>query len=152
MQVVTTAIIPKPPTELWPLLCGSKMDPEIPCLFRLGIPKPVECRLPSGNVGVGEARTCVSDSGIINQRITIREPPRTLYFEMIDSNLYFRPCVTSISERFELEPYSLSSTRITRATSIQLTGVAPWLKGLIMFIGMKTVHKYVFRNWSLPRA
>ena len=70
MRVRTSIVIQRPPAEVWPLLCSSKMDPRIPCLFRLGIPKPVECRLPDGAGGVGQRRECVSDRGVIRQRIT----------------------------------------------------------------------------------
>ena len=106
MQVVTKAIISKPPDKLWPLLCSSRMDPEIPCLFRFGIPKPVECRLPDGVGGVGHQRQCVSDRGIINQRIIQWDEPNTLRFEMEDTNLYFRPCIDSIIEEFQLKAIS----------------------------------------------
>jgi hypothetical protein len=40
------------------------MDTRIPCVFRLGIPKPVQCRLPDGVGGVGARRECVSNRGV----------------------------------------------------------------------------------------
>lgn len=148
MKVVTTVILPRSPKDIWPLLCSSKMDPRIPCFFRLGIPKPVECRLPGGKGGVGQARQCISDKGMINQRITHWEEPTLLRFQMEDSTLYFRPCVTSIQEEFSLNPHGDTQTRITRTTTIQVIGMARWLKGMIMCIGMKFVHRYVFHNWA----
>lgn len=148
MRVITKTIIPKPPEELWPLLCSYKMDPKIPCLFRLGIPKPVECRLPDGTGGVGQHRQCISDRGIINQRITQWDEPRILRFEMEDTNLYFRPCVNSITEEFSLNRFGDRQTEITRTTTLETTGFAASLKKLIMCIGMKFIHRYVFKNWS----
>ena len=148
MRVITSVVLPKPPEEVWPLLCSSRMDPNIPCLFRLGIPKPVECRLPDGGGGVGERRQCISDRGMINQRITHWESPSLLRFQMEDTTLYFRPCVNSITEEFRLLPGPHSTTQITRTTTIQVTGFAKGIKGLIMCLGMKFVHRYVFTNWS----
>ncbi len=148
MRVIASAVLPKPPEEVWPLLCSSHMDPKIPCMFRLGIPEPVECRLPDGNGAVGERRQCISDRGMINQRITHWESPKLLRFEMEDTTLYFRPCVTSITEEFVLSPGSRSTTHITRTTTIQVTGLAQGLKGLVICIGLKFVHRYVFKNWS----
>ena len=148
MKVTTSAILPKPPEEVWPLLCSSQMDPTIPCLFRLGIPKPVECRLPDGVGGVGERRQCISDRGIINQRITAWERPKNLRFRMEDTTLYFRPCVNSITEEFVLTPGPSSTTQITRTTTIEVTGYARFLKALMMCLGMKFIHRYVFANWS----
>ena len=71
-----------------------------------------------------------------------------LQFRMEDRTLYFRPCVNSIKEEFSLEPFGTSGTQITRTTTIHVSGFAPWVKGAIMCIGMKFVHRYVFTNWS----
>ena len=81
MRIQTSIVLDKPPAEVWPLLCSSRMDPRIPCVFRLGIPKPVECRLPDGAGGVGARRQCVSDRGVVHQRITHREQERVLRFQ-----------------------------------------------------------------------
>ena len=148
MRVITSVVLPGSVEDVWPLLCCSKMDPKIPCHFRLGIPKPVECKLPEGEGGVGQRRQCVSNIGQINQRITHWDPPRKLQFEMEDTTLYFRPCVTSIVEEFELVPHANGSTQITRSTTIKIKGFGAWLKGLIMCVGMKFVHRYVFHNWA----
>jgi len=148
MQVITSARLPGPPEKVWPLLCSSRMDPEIPCLFRLGIPKPVECRLPDGTGEVGARRQCTSDKGTINQRITHWEAPNLLRFQMEDTTLYFRPCVNSIVDQFSLTAADGGATLITRTTTIQVTGFAQRFKALIMCAGMKFVHRYVFKNWS----
>jgi hypothetical protein len=148
MRVRTSIVIDKPPSEVWPLLCSSKMDPNIPCYFRLGIPKPVECRLPDGAGGVGARRQCISNRGVIQQRITHWQENEVLRFQMEDTTLYFRPCVTSIMEEFVLEPVGKESTRLTRSTDIAVSGKARHAKALVMGAGMKCVHRYVFRNWA----
>lgn len=148
MRVQTSILLDKPPAEVWPLLCSSRMDPRIPCLFRLGIPKPVECRLPDGAGGVGARRQCVSDRGVVHQRITHWEEERVLRFQMEDTTLYFRPCVTAIVEEFTLEPLDSGRTRLTRTTDITVSGVGSFAKELVMCAGTKFVHRYVFRNWA----
>ena len=117
MRVRTSTTINKPPSAVWPLLCSSKMDTSIPCFFRLGIPKPVECRLPDGVGGVGTRRQCVSDRGVVHQRITHWQEEQLLRFQMEDTTLYFRPCVTAIHEEFVLEPQGSKGTRLTRTTN-----------------------------------
>lgn len=148
MRVRTSIVIDRPAAAVWPLLCSSKMNPRIPCVFRLGIPKPVECRLPDGPGGVGARRQCISHTGTVQQRITHWQEPEILRFEMEDSNLYFRPCVTAMKEEFVLEPVNGESTRLTRTTEIQASGIASSLKALMMCAGIKCVHRYVFKNWS----
>ena len=124
MRVRTSIIINKSPAVVWPLLCSSRMDPRIPCFFRLGIPKPVECRLPDGVGGIGARRQCVSDRGIVHQRITHWQEQKILRFQMEDTTLYFRPCVTAIVEEFTLEPVGSERTRLTRTTDIAVAGAA----------------------------
>ena len=108
----------------------------------------MECRLPDGSGGVGKRRQCISDSGVINQRITRWEVSSRLQFQMEDTTLYFRPCVNSIIEEFTLTLHGTSKTKIIRATTFNVTGAASWLKGMGMCIGMKFVHRYVFKNWA----
>ncbi len=148
MRVRTSTIINKPVAVVWPLLCSSKMDPHMPCFFRFGIPKPVECKLPDGVGGIGARRECVSDRGVIHQRITDWQENQRLRFQMEDTTLYFRPCVTAIFEEFILEPLDSQSTRLTRTTDIQVTGGCRYAKAMVMCAGMKCVHRYVFKNWS----
>ena len=148
MRVRTSVTINKPPAEVWPLLCSSKMDPRIPCYFRLGIPKPLECRLPSGVGGVGAERQCISDRGVVHQRITCWEEGRVLRFQMEDTNIYFRKCVTGIFEEFVLEPVGDGQTVVTRTTRISVSGFGGFFKALVMCSGLKCVHLYVFKNWA----
>jgi hypothetical protein len=150
MRVRTSVVIGKPAATLWPLLCDSRMDPRMPCFFRLGIPKPVECRLPDGEGRAGARRECVSQRAVVHQRITAWEPARRLQFHMEDTNLHFRPCVSALREEFLLEPLDSERTRLTRTTDLTTTGVFPWAKAMIMAVGLKCVHRYVFRNWARP--
>ena len=73
---------------------------------------------------------------------------RLLRFEMVDTTLYFRPCVTAMREQFELYALPGGGTRITRTTEIQLRGFCKPGKGLLMWAGLKQVHRFVFQNWA----
>ena len=148
MQVVTEARLPASPEAVWPLLCSSKMDTDVPCLFRFGVPKPVECRLPDGVGAVGGRRQCVSDRGTIQQRITHWESPRLLRFHMEDTNLRFRTSVTSLVDEFSLVATEGGGTVVTRKTTFETIGFGRGVKALVLSVGLKAVHRYVFRNWA----
>ncbi len=152
MIVRTTAVIAKPPEEVWTLLCNSRMDTRVPLLFRFGIPKPVECRLPSGVGGAGQRRQCVSNLGTINQRITLWDDNKTLMFEMLDTDMYFGRYITSIQERFDLAAVGARQTKITRTTKFKVKGGLGNFRSLLIWIGLKNVHRYVFRNWGSPQV
>ncbi len=124
------------------------MDESITLQFRFCIPKPVECRLKSGAGGIGDERQCVSNLGVINQRITVWNENRRLEFEMKDTDMYFGRCVTGIKERFDLEKVGERETEISRTTEFQVKGRLGWLKSALIWIGLKNVHRYVFGNWA----
>lgn len=136
------------PEILWPLLFNSKMDERQPCYLLCGLPKPLECRLANNEGGVGETRECVSDKGIIQQRIKEWIPNEKLSFELEQTNIYFGPCVESIIEQFDIKPITNSQSQIVRTTRFKVKdGLRP-LVTIPMFIGLKAIHRYVFRNWK----
>lgn len=148
MIVRTTWHFQRPPEVVWPLLCNSRMEPAASCLFGLGLPQPRQCGLPEGEGGVGRTRQCVSDRGVIEQTILIWEPPRHLAFSMDRSDLYFRSCVPSIVDDFELVPTPDGGTLATRTTSVTVIGWFRWVKRAALWGGLKKIHRFVFRNWE----
>jgi len=116
-------------------------------VFRLGVPQPLECRLVEGQGGEGARRQCISHQGVVNQRIVHWQPPLSLKFEMVDSSLYFRRCVSFIREEFALQPLDGGLTGLTRITTIKAAGFAAPFKELVLCLGLKVVHLYVFKNW-----
>lgn len=146
MRVRTTWTIPKPRATVWTLLCSSRMDDGRPCGAWLGIPKPVACRLPAGG-GIGARRQCISERGLVDQRIVVWDEPRRLSFAMESTNLGFGRQVKAIVETFELTEVDAVTTRVTRTTEITLS--SPCVPRAVMIaIGIKSVHRYVFRNWA----
>jgi|GEM_PF-1308624 len=134
--------------QLWPLLFQSKMDDRQPCYLLCGLPKPLECRLADHHGGVGSTRECVSDKGIIKQQILVWEPNRKLQFEMQETNIYFGPCVDSITETFEIKPINETQAYISRHTEFKVKAPLKPLLSIPMYIGLKSIHHYVFRNWA----
>ena len=116
-------------------------------MFRLGVPQPIECRLPEGRGGVGSERECVSDQGIVHQRILEWEPESRLAFRMEWSELPSTRVVLDLQDTFDLvaRDGGVSVSRTTRATL--RPGFHP-LERLGLFVGIKQVHRYVFRNWD----
>lgn len=149
MKVRTSHTFDASPQPIWPLLCDSEMELSPPLFFLLGIPRPRLCRLPSGVGGVGEVRECVSDRGSIKQRILEWEEPRRLCFEMVDTDISFRRFVRGVVDSFDLEGISTDRTRVTRTTEIVFVGRFQAVKAIAVSLGLKIVHRYVFKNWDL---
>jgi hypothetical protein len=124
------------------------MEPSRSALFGLGLPQPQQCRLPDGHGGVGSTRQCISDRGTVQQTILVWDPPHHLAFSMDRSDLYFRSCVISIVDDFELVVTPEGGTQATRTTSVQVIGWFRWLKQMALWVGLKQIHRFVFRNWQ----
>lgn len=149
MKLTTTRIFSATAMDLWPLLFNSKMDAEKPCYFLCGLPKPVECRLAGGEGGgVGQTRECVSDRGTIRQTILDWEPGKLLRFELRETDIYFGPCVESIVETFEIKQLADNRASITRQTAFSVRSVLAPFISVPLYIGLKSIHRYVFRNWE----
>lgn len=131
------------------MLCESRMAeaPRSP-LFCLGLPQPVECRLPDGEGAVGGRRECVAADGTVQQQITVWEPPERLAFRMERTDLIHRLFLSEVIERFELTALDSSTTLIERTTTARIKPrfylLCPFFK-----LGLRAVHRYVFRNWAL---
>jgi len=144
MKIRTSTLVRSTPEALWPLLTNSSM--EVPGCFCLGLPRPVSCELPDSVGGVGAERRCISDRGVVVQRITRWVPPRHLQFEMVSTDHGWGPYVDSIAEDFLIERNSRGS-RIIRTTTLIATQPLQWIKELGFYMGLKRVHLYVFKNW-----
>lgn len=116
-------------------------------LFKLGVPQPIQCRLPGGEGGVGKERECVSDQGVVHQRILEWVPPRRLSFELESSDIPFASHVEEMVDVFDLAT-DASGVEVTRQTSFSPKGPFRLLRGWLMALGIKQVHRYVFRNWD----
>ncbi|MER7461247.1 SRPBCC family protein [Micromonospora sp. NPDC126480] len=152
MKVRTQWVVPQPPEVLWPALCDSRMELRPRCpVFCLGAPRPTACRLPDGDGAVGASRQCASEQGVVRQRITRWEPPTGLSFQMESTDLCFHRFVDHLGDVFELAPAG-SGTRITRTTTVRVHGRRHAALYPALWVGLKAVHRFVFRNWQQTAA
>jgi uncharacterized protein YndB with AHSA1/START domain len=136
-----------PPARVWSLLCNSRMDNATALLFRLGVPHPIQCRILDETGGPGTERECVSDQGVVHQRILEWVPERRLAFRMEATDMEWGRHVRELSEAFDLVPVP-GGVEVTRTSQVRVTGRAPWLRMLMLYLSLKQVHRYVFRNWK----
>jgi hypothetical protein len=146
LVVRTNQSFSAPGSAVWPLLCDSRMDSAPGLWFKFGIPRPRECRLPDGLGGVGSERECISDQGIVHQRILVWEPTQRLSFRMERTDLRFQHYVSEILDTFDLVP-TPNGTLVTRTTQVQTKGRYQFLRRIALYLSLKQVHRYVFRNW-----
>jgi hypothetical protein len=125
--------------EVWPLLCGATMTLPPPLLFRLGIPRPVECRLGAD----GETRECVTSRGQVRQRILERRAPERRVFERMDDTAGLGCWVRSMRDSFTLEDRP-GGMRLTRRTELEPRFGAR----LFLRIALSVIHLYVNRNFK----
>ncbi|WP_250007773.1 hypothetical protein [Actinoplanes sp. M2I2] len=148
MMVRTRWSVPQSPSQMWPALCDSRVEltPRCP-VFYLGTPRPQECRLPAGPGEVGATRQCVSEQGVIRQRIDVWEPPARLAFHMEETDLCFDRFVDRLGDTFELVPEG-AGTRVTRTTTVSVRNRFAAVLYPALWVGLKSVHRFVFRNWQ----
>ena len=127
------------PAEVWPLLCGAIMTLPAPLLFRLGVPRPVACRLGAD----GESRECVTSRGRVRQRILERRAPEFLCFERTDDTAGLRCWLRSMKESFRLERIT-GGMRLTRRSELEPRFWAVPFLG----IALPAIHRYVNRNFK----
>lgn len=144
MKIRTSTLIRSTPAQIWPLLTQSSM--EVPGCFCLGLPRPVACELPNSVGEVGSERRCISDRGVVVQKITAWTPPSFLRFEMVSTDHGWGPEVESIREEFHLCP-GAADTRVTRTTTLVAAKPFRMIKEIGFYMGLKRVHFFVFKNW-----
>ncbi|HYK94163.1 MAG TPA: SRPBCC family protein [Thermoplasmata archaeon] len=144
--VRTRRRFPQAPADVWPLLLNSRMAPSRSLWFRLGVPQPVECRVPDGRGGVGSERECVSIQGVVHQRILEWTPPSHLVFRLEWTDLAQARGVGGMRETFDLDPVD-GATVVTRTTEVELRGAGNPFRRFVLWVGLKQVHRFVFRNW-----
>jgi hypothetical protein len=146
MEVRTGQSFSNSASTVWTLLCNSKMDDTSTLLFKLGVPHPVQCRVPDGHGGVGSERECESDQGIVHQRILEWVPDQRLTIRMERTDLQIQKYVREMVETFDIlaRPTGVQVTRTSRVTLHE--GFHP-LRRWLLFFSLKQVHRYVFRNW-----
>jgi hypothetical protein len=147
LTVRTRRSFHSPAAAVWPLLCSSRMSGSVHPWFKLGVPLPQECRLPAGHGGVGSERECVSDQGVVHQRILEWSPEAHLTFRMERTDLSYRRFVREMVESFDLVP-TPRGVEVTRTTRVWVHGRPSRTRKWMLSLGIRRVHRFVFRNWE----
>ncbi len=147
MKVISEVTIPKSAEEVWGLLLNSNVDQTIYCpIFCLGVPRPVRCEHNIGDIVGERKRRCVSDRGTIEQEIDLFEPHKRLSFHLVKTDLSVKSCLSSMSDSFLLSS-DPNGTKVRRETEVNVLGWGRWLKLIMIWFGIKSVHRYVFKAW-----
>nr|WP_254615177.1 hypothetical protein [Burkholderia pyrrocinia] len=124
------------------------MDDTRPLLFRLGVPKPVSCRVLEGTPAVGNTRQCTTDRGTIDQRILVLDENRRLRYRMVSSTVWCRDWVGLLEDEFTLTPIEGDKTRVERRTVFSARGIIfrP-VRQIGLWVALLQAHRYAARNW-----
>lgn len=135
------------PEDIYPHFFSAKMDDTYPLAFRLGIPKPLSCKVLEGEPKVGNTRQCTTDKGYIRQEIIELEENRKLVYQMRETNVWCRSWVKYLQDTFLLEPIGQDKTRVRRITEFEGVTSIPVLSTLALWFSLRQAHRYASRNW-----
>lgn len=123
------------------------MDDTYPIAFRLGIPKPLSCKVLEGEPKVGHTRQCTTDKGYIRQNIIELHENAKLVYQMKESNVWCKNWVSFLQDSFILEPTANNQTLVTRITEFRGVKFIPVLSTLALWFSLKQAHRYASKNW-----
>ena len=135
------------PEDIFPHFFFARMDETYPIAFRLGIPKPLSCKVLEGEPQVGNTRQCTTDRGYIQQEIVELIQDRKLVYEMRETNVWCRNWVSFLQDTFLLEPIDGNRTRVRRVTEFRGVASIPVLSTLALWFSLKQAHRYAAKNW-----
>lgn len=147
MKIKSSWVFDCLPEDIYPNFFHSKMDDTYPLSFRLGIPKPLSCKILEGEPKIGHTRQCTTDKGYIRQNIVELEENRKLVYEMKESNVWCKNWVSFIKDTFMLEPLGDNKTKVTRITVFFGVKHIPVLSTLALWFSLRQAHKYASKNW-----
>ena len=147
MQLTSNWTFDCAPEHIWPNFLHARMDDTRPLLFRLGIPKPISCKVLEGVPALNHTRQCTTDQGTIDQRILTFDEERCLRYRMIDATIPKRHWIGHLEDRFSLLPLPDGRTRVERRTVFTGRGLLAPLKTLALLVALTQAHRYAARNW-----
>ncbi len=147
MQIRSQWVFESEPHHIWPNFLHTRMDDRRPLLFRLGIPKPVSCKVLEGEGALGATRQCTTDRGTIDQRIVAFEENRKLRYRMIASTVWCRDWVGHLEDQFTLTPLEGGRTKVERLTEFRAAGWLWPVRQIGLWVALAQAHRYAARNW-----
>ncbi len=135
------------PEDIYPHFFFATMDETRPIAFRLGIPKPISCKVLEGEAKVGNTRQCTTDMGYIRQEIVELIDNEKLVYEMRETNVWCRRWVEFLQDTFLLEAVESDQTRVRRITEFRGANSIPVLSTLALWFSLRQAHRYAAKNW-----
>lgn len=147
MKIESSWVFECDPNDIYPNFFHATMDDTYPLAFRLGIPKPLSCKVLEGEAKIGNTRQCTTDKGYIKQEIIELEENRKLVYKMKESNVWCNGWVKFLQDSFILEPLENNRTKVTRITEFKGAVHIPILSTLALWFSLRQAHKYASKNW-----
>lgn len=147
MKIESSWIFECNPEDIYPNFFHATMDDSYPLAFRLGIPKPLSCKVLGGEAKVGNTRQCTTDKGFIRQNIVELDENHKLVYEMTESNIWCKNWVSFLRDSFILEAISDKRTKVIRITEFKGVPHIPLLSTLGLWFSLKQAHAYASKNW-----
>ena len=147
MKIHSSWVFDCHPEDVYPHFFSATMDETYPLAFRLGIPKPLSCKVLEGEAKVGNTRQCTTDKGYIRQEIVELIQDRKLVYEMRETNVWCRNWVSFLQDTFLLESIDGGKTRVQRITEFKGVPSIPIISTLALWFSLRQAHRYAAKNW-----
>lgn len=147
MKIQSSWVFDCCPEDIYPHFFCASMDDTYPIAFRLGIPKPLSCKVLEGEPEVGNTRQCTTDRGYIRQEIVELEQNRKLVYRMRETNVWCRNWVSFLQDTFLLELIGDDKTRVRRTTEFKGVMSIPIVSTLALWFSLRQAHRYAAKNW-----
>lgn len=144
-EVSTSATFDAPVGRAWDSVrLYEEVEHEPPLLLRLALPLPV--RAEGRRDTVGAEQRCVYRRGHLVKRITRRDPPRLLAFDVVEQDLHFEHDVELRDGSFILEPLGAGRTRVVLTTRYRRLLRPAWLWEPMERTIIHTLHGHVLEG------
>lgn len=147
MQIESRWIFDCDPEHIWPCFLSATMDDHRPLMFRMGIPKPVSCRLLDTDLAVGAIRQCTTERGTSDQAILDFQENRRLHYRMVNSSMPLGHWIGKLEDTFTLTPLGGRRTAVGRRTVFTAKSPVAFFKQIGIAVFLKQTHNYAARNW-----
>ncbi len=147
MKIRSSWIFDCRPEDIYPHFFCANMDDTYPIAFRLGIPKPLSCKVLEGEPKVGNTRQCTTDKGYIRQEIVELERNAKLVYQMRETNVWCRNWVSFLQDTFLLELIGEEKTQVRRITEFRGVASIPLLSTIALWFSLRQAHRYAAKNW-----
>lgn len=124
------------------LLEFQEVTGEKPWLLSMGLPVPQYCTIEGS--GVGAIRTCYFDQGVIEERISVWEPPYRLVMQITKVTLPGRDWLRFLDASYELTAGDAGHTTVRRTTRIASVLRPRFYWSPLEDLATQSEHDYLF--------